>query len=116
MIRHRAARAASREEGFTLVELLVTVILIGILAAIVLAVFLGQKDKGNDADAKSDVNNLARLVQACNASNDTGDDYRSCDSPTEVSDTGLDVSSELAVDPGAADCADPADTDTVAAG
>src|SRR4051794_2730625 len=84
MIRHRLSARVSDERGFTLVELLVTIILIGILAAIVLALFLNQQSKAKDADTKSDVNNLARLVQACNASDESADDFRNCDTATEI--------------------------------
>ena len=50
-----------REEGFTLIELLVVIIIIGILAAIAIPVFLNQRKKGYDAQAKSDLRNLATL-------------------------------------------------------
>jgi type IV pilus assembly protein PilA len=53
------AITARDEQGFTLIELLVVIIIIGILAAIAIPVFLNQRQKGYDAQAKSDIRNLA---------------------------------------------------------
>src|SRR5438067_4611175 len=52
-----------REGGFTLIELLVVIIIIGILAAIAIPVFLNQRQKGYDAQAKSDAHNIATLEE-----------------------------------------------------
>jgi type IV pilus assembly protein PilA len=54
---------AQDDEGFTLIELLVVIIIIGILAAIAIPVFLNQRQKGYDAQAKSDARNLATLEE-----------------------------------------------------
>ena len=52
-IRSVSARLSREERGVTLVELLVVLIIIGLLAAIVIAAFANQQDKAHDADAKT---------------------------------------------------------------
>jgi type IV pilus assembly protein PilA len=71
----------SGADGFTLVELLVVILIVGILAAIALPAFLGQRAKGQDADAKSDARNVVSQMEACFVDDET---YAGCQSKPEV--------------------------------
>jgi prepilin-type N-terminal cleavage/methylation domain-containing protein len=60
----RMRKRMKGQKGFTLIELLVVIIIIAILAAIAIPTFLGQRQKAQDAAAKSVVRNAMTTMES----------------------------------------------------
>ena len=69
-------KPANSDEGFTLIELMIVIAIIGILAAIAIPQFAAYKKRSYNSTAKSDVRNIATAQEAYYVDESTyGDDY-----------------------------------------
>lgn len=96
-----------KQSGFTIVELLIVIVVIGILAALVLNTFQGVQARARDTERRTDINSIATQLEAYyadyghypdnTAATTCGDGTESCDLSTVLPERGLD--DDALVDP-----------------
>jgi type II secretion system protein G len=68
-----------KQKGFTIVELLIVIVVIGILAAIVIMAYNGIQNRANDASVQTDLKNIGKALE----------NYRAVKGTYPVSETAL---------------------------
>ena len=85
------------EGGFTLVELLVVMLILGLLAAIAIPSFFNQRDKAKDADAKAAVRTSQTAIETYSTDNDGSYAAATPALLVDVEETLSDVEADLTV-------------------
>lgn len=83
-------RRPSREQGFTLVELMVTIIIFGILTAVAVPIFVNQRNDQIRAQVRSDVHTAVQATKTALVANPnatTFQFYRSSNAPIVAAGT-----------------------------
>ena len=78
--RQRMGAPTGNESGYTLIELLIAVLIVGVLAAIAIPTFVNQKNKASDAHAKVEARTMATAMETC-ATDNPGGTFGGCDLP-----------------------------------
>ncbi len=76
----------TNQQGFTIVELLIVIVVIAILAAISIVAFTGVQQRGRDSGRASDINSISKALTAYTAqgSSDGGGDWPASAAGTSV--------------------------------
>jgi type IV pilus assembly protein PilA len=88
MLRSLNQRVRTEADGFSLIEVLVVILVIGVLAAIALPAFLGQRSKGQDSDAKSNARNVVSSLETYYANEH---EYTDADNSEEITKSGIPI-------------------------
>ncbi len=75
----------NKSKGFTIVELLIVIVVIGILATLVLVTFTGIQQKARDSKRKTDLGAIQASLESYYSSNNTYPTYDDLNSSTWVS-------------------------------
>lgn len=68
--------------GFTIVELLIVIVVIGVLASIVIVAYQGVTNRANDTAVQSDLHETVQTIETAKTANST-------DAPPQATQTGL---------------------------
>jgi prepilin-type N-terminal cleavage/methylation domain-containing protein len=91
LLHKRIQRRLAEEKGFTLVELMIVLLTLGILMTIAVPTFLSFKDRAAQSAAKQEVSQAIRAVQSYRADNYPGSRDDPNSDPTDTGFLGISI-------------------------